>query len=392
MVLAATASGCAGRKLISEAPARPTPPAIRLASDPESELFGTVSLVGLRRDALARFRNETLVDWQWASLFPIYTGGLPAPDEARQPVVGDYIIEAEAIRFRPRFPFTPGMTYGGAFDGPLFDGLSGQAGAGTPVHRTTFTMPVPEIVATTVVEAVYPSGDGVPENLLRLYIHFSAPIGLQAIHEHIHLYEEDGAEVSLPFVEIEEGLWDPERRRLTLFFHPGRIKRGVALNAEQGLPLREGGSYRLVIDERLQDADGLPLASQYEKVLHAGRADRISPDHRDWRVHTPATRHEPLVVDFPEPLDRALLLRWVIVEDTEGNAIEGEVTLSRGETRWTFAPAEEWAPGDYLIYVNPALEDLAGNTFLHLFDEEGGMPGGDPAPDAEALSLPFTVK
>ncbi len=393
IVLAATASGCAGRKAGTEVASRPSPPAIRLASDPESELFGTVSLVGLRRNALARFRDETLVDWQWASLFPIYTGGLPGPDEAPQPVVGDYTIEDEAIRFRPRFPFTPGMTYGSAFDGPLFDGLSGQAGAGTPVHRTTFTMPIPEVVPTTVVESVYPSGDLVPENLLRAYVHFSAPIGQQAIHEHIHLYEEDGAAVSLPFVEIEEGLWDPERRRLTLFFHPGRIKRGVAPNTEQGLPLREGMSYRLMIDEQLQDVNGQPLAAPFEKVFRAGRADRISPDHRDWRITAPAARHEPLVVDLPEPLDRALLLRWVIVEDAEGNAIEGEVTLSRGETRWTFTPAEEWAPDEYAIYVNPALEDLAGNTFLYLFDEEGGIPGGGaPAADAEALSLPFTVR
>lgn len=387
-----SAFACAGRKPQTGVSYRPMTPAIRLASDPESELFGTVSLVGLRRDALARFGEETLVGWQWASLFPVYTGGLPAPNETPQTVVGDYTVEAEAIRFRPRFPFSAGMTYGTTFDGPLFDGLSGRAGAGTPGLRATFTMPVPEVVPTTVVEAIYPSGDLVPENLLRLYIHFSAPIGLQPIQEHIHLYEEDGTEVSLPFVEVEEGLWDPERRRLTLFFHPGRIKRGVAPNAEQGLPLRAGSTYRLVVDEQIRDADGQPLAAPFEKILHAGRADRISPDHRDWRIKAPAARHEPLVVDFPEPLDRALLLRWVIVEDASGNDIDGEVTLSRGETRWTFTPAEEWTPGDYVIYVNPALEDLAGNTFLYLFDEEGFMPDGGSASGAEALSLPFTVK
>lgn len=390
--VAVTASGCAGRKPATGAAFRPSSPAIRLASDPESPLFGTVSLVGLQRDALARFRDETLVQWQWDSLFPVYTGGLPAADAVPQPVVGDYVVEDEAIRFRPRFPFAPGMTYGCVFDGPLFDGLSGRTGAGTPVHRGTFTMPLPVVVASTVVEAIYPSGERVPENLLRMYIHFSAPIGTQAIHEHVHLYEEGGAEVSLPFVEIEEGLWDPERRRLTLFFHPGRIKRGVAPNAEQGSPLREGRSYRLVIDEQLQDANGQPLAAPFEKVLQAGRADRISPDLLDWRVSAPAARHEPLVVDLPEQLDRALLLRWIMVEDAEGSVIEGEVKLSRGESRWTFAPATEWAPGDYVIYVNPALEDLAGNNFLSLFDEAGGMPGGHPPSDAEALSLPFTVK
>lgn len=365
---------------------------MRLASDPESDLFGTVSLVGLERDALASLREETLVEWQWASLFPVYTGGLPAASEAPQPVVGEYSIETEAIRFRPRFPFTPGMTYGAIFDGPLFDGLSGRAGAGTPVDQETFIMPVPDVTASTVVEAIHPSGDLVPENLLRVYVQFSAPIAPQAIHEHIHLYDEDGAEVSLPFVEIENGLWDPERRRLTLFFHPGRLKRGVAPNEAQGTPLREGRTYRLVIDDQLRDANGQPLAAPFEKILRAGRADRRAPDLGEWRVLAPAARHEPLVIDFPEPLDYALLLRWIIVEDSEGNAIEGEVALSRDETRWTFTPSKEWMPGDYVIYVNPDLEDLAGNTFLHLFDEEGGMPGGDTGENAEALSLSFSVR
>lgn len=392
LATAVTASGCAGRRPATEA-FPPSTPAVRLASDPQSELFGTVSLVGLQPDALARFREETLAQWQWDSLFPVYTGGLPAADEAPQPVIGDYMVEEEAIRFRPRFPFAPGVTYGCIFDGALFDGLGGQTGAGTPVHRDTFTMPIPKVVASTVVEAIYPSGERVPENLLRMYVHFSAPIGAQSIHGRIHLYEaEGGAEVSLPFVEIEEGLWDPERRRLTLFFHPGRIKRGVAPNAEQGPPLREGQSYRLVIDAGLRDADGQPLAAPFEKVLEAGRADRISPDLRDWRVAAPAARHEPLVVDFPEPLDRALLLRWVMVDDEEGTAVEGVAELSREETRWTFTPAAEWEPGDYRIVVNPALEDLAGNTFLSLFEESGGTPGGEAPPEDEMLSIPFTVK
>jgi hypothetical protein len=349
-------------------------------------------LVGLRPEDLDRLRGEALAVWQWESLFPIYTGGLPASDEGRQAVVGDYAIEPEAIRFRPRFPFSPGMTYGAVFDGPLFDGLIRAAGAGTPAIRTAFTMPIPDEDPTTVVEAVYPSGDLLPENLLRLYVHFSAPIGPQAIVRHIHLHEEGGAEVPLPFVEIEEGLWDPERRRLTLFFHPGRLKRGVAPNLEMGPPLREGASYRLVIDGDLLDANGRPLAAPFEKTFRAGRADRLSPDHRDWRIAVPAARAASLVVDFPEPLDRALLLRWIIVEDAEGNAIDGEATLSRGETRWTFSPRGEWAPGDYVIRVNPALEDLAGNTFLRLFDEEGEHAGsGGPGEDAAPITLPFTV-
>ena len=28
---------------------------------------------------------------------------------------------------------------------------------------------------------------------------------------------------------VRNGLWDPERKRLTLFIHPGRVKTGVAV-------------------------------------------------------------------------------------------------------------------------------------------------------------------
>ena len=33
--------------------------------------------------------------------------------------------------------------------------------------------------------------------------------------------------IELPFLEIDEELWDPAMMRLTLFIDPGRIKRGA---------------------------------------------------------------------------------------------------------------------------------------------------------------------
>ena len=46
-------------------------------------------------------------------------------------------------------------------------------------------------------------------------------------------------------LEVGEELWDADQCRLTLFFDPGRIKRGLRPHLEAGPPLTEGEAYRL---------------------------------------------------------------------------------------------------------------------------------------------------
>ena len=66
----------------------------------------------------------------------------------------------------------------------------------------------------------------------------------------------------LPFVELEQELWNRDQTRLTLLFDPGRIKRGVKPNVDMGPVLLEGHRYTLVIDRDLKDANGAPLAKR----------------------------------------------------------------------------------------------------------------------------------
>ena len=287
---------------------------------------------------MSRLREASPDAQRWSRLFPIFTGAASVSGEKQPPIVGRYDIESRAIRFQPHFPFTPGLTYYGRFDGELFDALVGNPAGTTPDLEATFAMPLPERDPTTRVEAIYPSSTLLPENLLRLYVHFSAPMGQQEVHRYIHLYDSAGDAVHLPFVEIERGLWDPAMRRLTLLFHPGRIKRGVAPGIELGMPLREGETYRLAVGREMLDANGYPLAEAFEKTIVAGPADRRSPDHREWRIATPAARFAPLVIDLSEPLDHALLLRWIVIETAAGMEIGGEVSVSRDESRWSFRP------------------------------------------------------
>jgi hypothetical protein len=106
-------------------------------------------------------------------------------------------------------------------------------------------------------------------------------------------------------------------------------------------------------------------------------------------VIAPKEATEPVSVRLPEPLDHALLARWVWVEDARGRRIEGRGEARDGETRWDLTPDRPWAPGRYAVRIERALEDRAGNRFDRVFDREPGsaMPAAAPP-----LELPFEVR
>jgi hypothetical protein len=228
--------------------------------------------------------------------------------------------------------------------------------------------------------------------VLRVYVHFSRPMETRDAHRHVRLELEDGQIVPLAFVEVQHGLWDPRRTRLTLLFHPGRIKRGVAPGETLGPPLRSGETYRLVVDAAMRDASGLALGRGFERRIHASAADRESPHVDGVRVRPPEAGAAPLVVELPEPLDEALLHRLIWVEEAQGGVVTGTVAVSEGETRWAFRPARGWSAGRYALRVHPALEDRAGNSFDRVFDAEAVPEVAGMAAEAAPLRLEFTVE
>jgi hypothetical protein len=227
-----------------------------------------------------------------------------------------------------------------------------------------------------------------PENTLRLYVQFSRPMSPRDVHRRVQLLAEDGRAVPLAFVEVREGLWDPDRTRLTLFLHPGRIKRGVAPGERLGPPLRAGRSYRLVVDAAMADALGTPLGAAAEFTFQAGPADREPPVAEAVRVRPPAGGRDPVVVAWPEPLDHALQHRFVWVETAEGSPVAGEIQVGPNESTWTLVPDPEWTPGGYAVRVRSALEDRAGNRFDRPFDRD---PGQFARPGDTVFSFSFEV-
>ncbi|MCP4204103.1 MAG: Ig-like domain-containing protein [bacterium] len=363
-------------------------PSLRFEAVEGNPGSGSLVVTGLPLAELNRLDEASLTVDQWERLLSLRTD--PAwPDGPA--VLGLYRLDDSRLRFTPRFPLVAGLEYHARFDGGVFDILSGQAGRGTASELLSFSISEPNVVPSARVLAAYPSADEIPENALRLYLEFSAPMAAKQVTTHIHLFDSTGSEVELPFVEIENGLWDARQRRLTLFFHPGRVKRGVGPNLVMGPPIRAGEVYRLVVDRELEDSRGLPLAAGFEKRFRVGPADRQSPDPGRWQLEVPESAEARLAIVFPEPLDRALLLRLLRVAGPDGEAVEGQVVLAEDGTRWSFLPALPWRPGEHSVQVHPGLEDLAGNSIARRFEERektAEPTNGDPGA-RNPIEIPF---
>jgi hypothetical protein len=367
---------------------------------PGDPRLGEVSVYPLDRSLLAAVESSRPSVEQWQRILAVRvatddTTGARS-DSAILPLLGTYAIAADTLRFRPRFPPASGINYEARFDGAA---LHAQVKRTPPAELTAVTtarwmFDAPHSAPSTFVREVYPTGDVVPMNLLRMYVEFSAPMSSGHSYDFVKLYAEGDSLLEEPFFTgggaVE--LWDPEHTRLTVLFDPGRIKRDLKPHEEMGLPLREGKRYRLVIDSAWRDAEGRPLVRSYEKRFRVGPQDRALVRTADWRVTAPrAGTRDSLIVAFPEPLDRALLARLVTVRDSGGTLIAGDVHVSGRETRWAFAPRDPWRRVPHALHVDTELEDLAGNNLRKLFDVAPGDAAAIGVREA-SVRLPFQPK
>lgn len=290
----------------------------------------------------------------WSSVFTVHAGqggDVPA-------MLGDYRRQGRTVVFSPRFQPSPGLRMRAVFRPP-----------GGPVLERTFVQAAAARVGDGGrVVAIHPSSEVLPENQLKLYIEFSKPMERGVAWEHVRLLDEHGREVERPFVEIDEELWDPEGRRLTVLFDPGRIKRGLGENMESGAPLVVGKAFTLVVREGWRNADGAALSAPFSKRFKAGPAERRPVAPALWTIEAPkAGGRDPLVVRFDRPLDHALL-RHVLSVQRGGAPLPGSATTADQDRRWVFVPDRPWRAGDHALRADMRLEDLAGNRIGRSFD------------------------
>jgi hypothetical protein len=317
-----------------------------------------------------------------------------SPLEEPPPVIGRYAVTDSAITFTPGFPFDPGRAYRVTFD-------PAQLPRPRPSVPVTAVVQLPAIVAAPVtVVAVHPAAGVVPENLLRVYIEFSAPMGNGSGVDFVKLVELSGPDGKTERVEpgaflpVEANFWSPDHTRYTLFFDPGRVKDDILPNRQSGRPLRAGHRYAIDIAASWTDANGQPLAAGYRHEFAVGPAVETPIVPSAWTLDVPgAGTRDPLTVRFTRPLDHGILVRALGVEAAAEQPVEGRVTLLPADAGWVFTPATAWKAGSYAVTAQSFLEDPQGNQIgrafeAHADDDAGRVPSsGDMPPSRRAFSI-----
>lgn len=361
-----------------------SPPEIALRAPASAADRAAVEVKGLSADDLSRLRNARLGPDEWQSLLAItvvHSGTQDPP-----PVQGGYAVTDNGVEFVPLLPFDLGREYHVAFDPASLRSASLAAAKAS----TIISLPSEATAPTTFVTAIHPSADVVPENLLRMYIEFSGPMGNGTAREFVRLRDQAGEEVPIPFLPVDAGFWNPNHTRYALVFDPGRVKQGIRPNRELGRPLRAGRRYVLDVSAGWRDANGLPLEKAHRHEFRVGppegRAIMLSP----WRIAAPTSgNRDPLVVSFPRPLDRGLLVLALAVETKDRRPFDGDATVEANGTRWRFTPAKLWQRGEYALVASSMLEDPAGNRIGRPFDAGPRSPEDDRTPGE--YRVPFSV-
>jgi hypothetical protein len=354
-------------------------PAIALRNQDGGPAY--VEVTGLSSAQLRALRSAGLTDQEWSNLLRV------AVNDTAPPMLGSYSVAASALRFTPEFALDPGRPYRVRFDPSRIPGF---AGAATPVLATTITVPAIHVVPSTTVARMYPSGDTVPENLLRIYVEFSGPMGRPSGIPHMKLLGSDGREIEGAFLPLDYEFWDPAHTRFTAFLDPGRVKSGILPNKQMGRALDAGRTVTLVISSEWRDQHGLPLKNEYRRILKVGPPAKAPLDPRAWRIE-PATAgsRNALIVTFPKPLDHGLLMRALGVT-RNGEPVAGDVTIEDAETRWIFTPREPWRSGKYDVLALDTLEDAAGNQIGRAFEVDN-FETVDKSPNPQRILIPFEV-
>jgi hypothetical protein len=346
-------------------------------------------VLNLRRADLDKLARASLTQEQWQGLFSVYVNlESPALQGDRPAVLGSYQVDSKALRFVPKYPLAAGLGYRAVFNPAKLP----DHAASEKAIVSALALAKEASAADTVVQQVYPTADRLPENQLKFYLHFSAPMSRGESYRHIHLLDSAGKAIDLPFLELDEELWDPEGKRFTLFFDPGRIKRGLKPREEVGPALEEGKSYTLVIDSQWQDAQGSPLKESFRKAFSVSAPDDRQPDVNTWKIQpAPAGSSKPLLILFPKPMDHALLQRTIVLLDASGQKVAGTIAVGKEEKSWQFNPQKPWQASKYMLSVDRTLEDLAGNSLAHPFEVDEFHPIQKQV-SAELVNLPLEIR
>ena len=325
--------------------------------------FGEIYLAGLDKTTVEFLVSKNLSSVEWSSFFRVSIDG------SERPILGKYEVQEEELVFKPRFLPDPNVSYVAVFSPKELQGIVRR-----PVSLKDLNKKIrfkPYNLGRTKIQAIYPLAEILPSNVLRIYLEFTQPMGLENPYHFLSIEDLNGKSVEEPFVEVETGLWNPDRTRLTLLLHPGRIKRGVGPNVTKGEIFEMSNTYYLKISKEWMDAQGIPLGSDVEKRIEINEPLRSKLSMEEWEVKIPTLgTSEPAKIHVDRLLDYFLVKRLISFHDEDANIIIGEVVFDASKMEIIFVPETIWQNKNYYIMVNNRLEDVSGNTPLNAFDYE----------------------
>lgn len=335
-------------------------------------MCGLIFFVILLQSCNTKTRSDkTLVIWKdqkaVALSFPLhYIKGITSDSVSRiveirlqskdksAAILGDLSIVDQTILFTPLIPFTHGLSYEIFIKGKQID---------------TFEIPESKSADAPNLLAMFPSSDTLPENLLKVYLHFSHPMREGQSGKYVTLIKNNSDTIKAAFLDLQPELWNPDRTILTLWLDPGRIKRDLIPNRMLGAPLKKNGSYQIMVSKDWTDGSGNSLKQPFTKSFITTNRDSLSPDPDRWKISLPQKgTSEALKIDFQEPLDHGLLLETLSVKNEKGENISGKWAIVNKEKTGLFYPDQKWVSGKYVLSIETKLEDLAGNNLNRPFD------------------------
>ena len=182
--------------------------------------------------------------------------------------------------------------------------------------------------SAALVVRVFPSAPTVPVNVLRVSFAFATRQEPNLLAK-ISLRYADGSPVGQAFLNQE--LWTPDDRTLTVLFDPGRVKTGTIAHEKYGYALKIGKVVNVLLDGNVV------------KSWRVVGEQRIAPDPRRWKIHAPrAGTREPLVIQLGRPIDYMGGNSIVAVSPDEA-LVAGTAVLGAHETIWTFVSEDVMA-------------------------------------------------
>lgn len=272
------------------------------------------------------------------------------------PIFGKSKRSADRIVLVPAFPLAPGEGYEARLS-------MGETIVASEDYR------VPEsLLDPPTVNFILPTAEVVPANLLKFYIEFDQPMRRgQEIFDQVQIIDSEGKAIPAPWRRLD--IWSADDRRFTLWIHPGRVKRGIALRESLGPVLEPGRRYTLVLDPSIRATGGKSLGKTVRRQFQVGPPVRERLDASKWEVVAPRSGESKLVLKSDRPLDPFLVDRHLEIRQGS-RIIERKLSWDEAQTRFSIGATRGWKSGNHRLIVGGYLEDLAGNTVERVFDRD----------------------